>query len=85
MMGMPAFKGNVEKIAQALNDMVPLKYKVTLKDNAGFFIRGQVVTFLELDEYLDWKNYKLVSVNMAPDIALASERTNLELDWTLNS
>ena len=61
----------------ALNPDLPKKYTVALrKIGSAELIIGHVVSYLQLDEWLAWKGYKLDTVYKT-EIALFGEKTDL--------
>jgi hypothetical protein len=77
LLGFPAYKDDLVKVEQALRDCIPIKYEVTIKNKVGAILSGSIVTHLEIEDYLLWKNYTLISMDGDPDMALSSERTTL--------
>jgi hypothetical protein len=79
LLGLQAYKGEQSeaKVEQALRDLIPITYPVTLKNKRGIIVSGHVTTYLELFDWIEWKNYTLVSMDGDPDMALDSDRTTL--------
>jgi hypothetical protein len=76
LLGMPAYRGDIAKVEEAMVDpCILLKYPCTLRTAGGMLVEGTVVTYLEIQDWADYKNFSLVSVDGPAELALTSERT----------
>jgi hypothetical protein len=77
LLGLPAFQADLAKVEKAFDDpLFPIKYTCTLT-KGSMLLSGIIVTYLELELWLDMKGFGLFSVDSPPELALQTERTQL--------